>query len=101
MIAQNQALDGVEVNDAVPRLPENMENEKHTRRIVASNQSKQKYPKVKDKITCLTGTGDDAKWFNVQFDSRGGKAKGKNKDYFIVKYDDESKGGVHLDQVPW
>ena len=99
VIAENEVPDEVEVNDAIASLPETMENEDHTRRNVARNQSKQKYPKVNDKITCLIWDGDDAKWLNVQVDSRGGKAKGKNKDYFIVKYDDESEGGVHLDQV--
>ena len=44
---------------------------------------------------------EDTKWFNIQVDSCGGKVKGKNKDYFIVKCDDKSKGRVHLDQVPW
>ena len=69
VIAENHAPDGVEVNDAVPSLPQNTENEEHTRRNVARNHSKQKYPKVKDKITSLNGDGDDSKWFNVQVDS--------------------------------
>ena len=77
-----------------------MKNEEYTRSIIASSKLKQKYPKVKDKITCLIGDGDDAKWLNVQDQSRGRKAKGKNKDYFVVKFDDQSKGGVHLDQIP-
>ena len=69
VIAENHAPDGVEVNYAVPSLPQNTENEEHTRRNVARYHSKQKYPKVKDKITCLIGDGDDSKWFNVQVDS--------------------------------
>ena len=87
--------------DTAPRQTEHTEIEVQTSREVARDRSKQKYPKVKDRITCLIGEGDDAKWFNVQVDSRGGKAKGKNKDYFVVKYDDDSIGEVHLDQVPW
>ena len=100
-IAGNQALDEVEEIDTAPPQPEHTEIVGQTSREVARDRSKQRYPKVKDRITCLIGEGDDAKWFNVQVDSRGGKAKGKNKDYFVVKYDDDSKGGVHLDQVPW
>ena len=98
-MAEDQVSEEVqEVSDTASSQHEHLtQNSKDVTRV----QSKQKYPKVKDIITCLIGDGDDAQWFNVHVDSRGGKAKGKNKDYYIVKYDDESNGGVHLDQVPW
>ena len=66
-----------------------------------ARNSKTKYPKEKDKISCLLGEGEDAQWFNVEVVIKGGKSTAKNKDYFNVKYDDDSVGGIHLDRVPW
>jgi len=67
--------------------------------IVPSTRSK--YPKVKDKISCLMGEGDKAQWFNVEVMRKGGKSTARNKDYFNVKYNDDSVGGIHLDKVLW
>ena len=63
--------------------------------------TRSKYPKVKDKISCLLGEGDETQWFNVEVMRKGGKSIARNKDYFNVKYNDDSVGGIHLDKVPW
>ena len=70
-------------------------------RNVSQGRSKSKYPKANDKISCLLGEGDQAEWFNVEVIKKGGKATARNKDYFNVKYSDNSTGGIHLDKVPW
>jgi hypothetical protein len=69
-------------------------------RSLPQNQ-KTKYPKEKDRISCLLGEGEEAQWFNVEVVKKGGKSTARNKDYFNVKYEDDSVGGIHLDKVPW
>ena len=70
-------------------------------RNLRQGRSKSKYPKAHDKISCLLGEGDQAECLDLVVIKKGGKATARNKDYFNVKYSDNSTGGIHLDQVPW
>ena len=45
-----------------------------------------KYPKTKNKISCLLGEEDEALWINVGVMKKGGKSMARNEDYFNVKY---------------
>ena len=82
------------VDNEAPALGVNRENNR-------IQNLRSKYPKANDKISCLLGEGDEAQWFNVEVMKKGGKSTAKNKDYFNVKYNDDSVGGIHLDKVPW
>ena len=49
----------------------------------------------------LRGEGHEAQWFDVEVMKKGGKSTTWKKDYFNVKFNNDSVGGIHLDKVPW
>ena len=107
-VGQNRLLEEVrepaEVNRSIQnrQLEEVREQAEVDRSIQnRSNQRKAKYPKENDRIECLLGDEEDARWCSVTVGKKGGESTGKNKSYVNVKYDDNSEGGIHLDKVPW
>ena len=59
-------------------------------------RSKEPYPEAGDKIKYLM----EGEWKKVEVTGKGGRATGKNKDYFNMKAREGWMCNVNLDKVP-
>ena len=97
---QQQEPDFPEIED-IPMERQNSQPERSMERQNSQRAGPSRgnvvYPKSGDKIECVINNQPT----NIEIQGRGGKATGKNKSYFNVKYPDDSRGGLFLDTLEW